>query len=375
MKNIPNITINNPNKPININVPNTGITGNKFVDWSGSNNQFIQSSSYNNLGNLNIPNINVPNINSSGNGSGGGSGLTTPFTQYVSKTPSYTAQEMVGWLEHMNNTQNLKFNLPYKEINLSGKNVTDEDMVFFASRMKNFAFHLDSLQLNHNSISDYGIQALFNCAFTIPLGRSVVHLKLNNCHFGDVGADLIAAYVRDGYMPATRTIDLHGNNVTKTAEMNIAAAIKQAPNKDLMATFDMKHAIMEVTKTGNYAMSSGIKTALKEFVSYAKTIGVDTTHVATNKSTVEYLKDGGKMAWNIGIGIAKCSNALIEVILLDTNAPSMAKNLAVEMYANKTVKKADIRLCLLWETHDAIVSPEGLDLAVKSLELLGEEGF
>ncbi|PTM02794.1 MAG: hypothetical protein DA407_14805 [Bacteroidetes bacterium] len=296
-------------------------------------------------------------------------------TKYVSKTPAYTAQEMVGWLEHTNNTQNLNFNLPYKEINLSGKSVTNEDMVFFASRMKNFAFHLDSLQLNHNPISDYGIQALFNCTFTVPLGRSVVHLKLNNCNFGDVGAELIAAYVRDGYMPATRSIDLHGNKITKTSEMNIAAAIKQAPNKDLMATFDMKHAIMEVTKTGNHAMSSGIKTALKEFVSYAKTIGVDTTHVATNKSTVEYLKDGGKIGGNLVLGVLKCSYSLLEVILLDTNAPSMAKNLTVEMYANKTVKKADIRLCLLWETHDAIVSPEGLDLAVKSLELLGEEGF
>ena len=67
MKNIPTITINNPNKPININVPNTGITGNKFTDWSGSNNNFIQSSnnSSNNLGKFNVPNINAPNVHHS----------------------------------------------------------------------------------------------------------------------------------------------------------------------------------------------------------------------------------------------------------------------------------------------------------------------
>jgi hypothetical protein len=167
--------------------------------------------------------------------------IQTAPVPYVSKTPAYTAQEMVGWLEHMNNTQNLKFNLPYKEINLSGKSVTDEDMVFFASRMKNFAFHLDSLQLNHNSISDYGIQALFNCTFTVPLGRSVVHLTLNNCNFGDVGAELIAAYVRDGYMAATRTIDLHGNNVTKVGEEKLSFAVNNTPNESLAIVVE-KHS-------------------------------------------------------------------------------------------------------------------------------------
>jgi len=254
MKNIPTITINNPNKPININVINTGVTGNQFVDWSGSNNQFIQSSSNNNLGNFNIPNINVPNINSSG--SGGGSGLTTPFTQYVSKTPSYTAQEMVGWLESVNSTQDLKFNLPYKEINLSGKSVTNEDMVFFAQRMSNFAFHLDSLQLNHNPIGDYGIQALFNCAFTVPLGRSVVHLKLNNCNFGDVGAELIAAYVRDGYMPATRVIDVSGNNITEVGQGCFVEALESPSTQDIAITLEV------------HANKSGVINFIKKAASY-----------------------------------------------------------------------------------------------------------
>jgi hypothetical protein len=85
------------------------------------------------------------------------------------------------------------------------------------------------------------------------------------------------------------------------------------------------------------------------------------------------MKDGFNIGGNFGMGILKCSNALIEVLFLDTNAPSMAKNVAVELYGNKTVKKADIRLCLVLEAYDAIVSPEGLDLAVKASELLGEE--
>jgi len=176
------------------------------------------------------------------------SSFKTPQAPYVSKTPAYTAQEMVSWLEHTNNTQNLKFNLPYKEINLSGKNVTNEDMVFFAQRMSNFAFHLDNLQLNHNPIGDYGIQALFNCAFTVPLGRSVVHLKLNNCNFGDIGAELLSAYVRDGYMAATRTIDVSGNKITQTGWESFAVAVKTVKAKSVaikVATADSLQGMKE----------------------------------------------------------------------------------------------------------------------------------
>jgi len=189
-------------------------------------------------------------------------------TKYVSKTPSYTAQEMVGWLEHTNNTQNLEFNLPYKEINLSGKSVTNEDMVFFAQRMSNFAFHLDSLQLNHNPIGDYGIQALFNCAFTVPLGRSVVHLTLNNCNFGDVGAELIAAYVRDGYMTAS-SIDVSGNNITQTGWESFAVAVKSVQAKSVAIKVATTSTLQEMkeflTKGFNYYAQSRPVFVDKEF--------------------------------------------------------------------------------------------------------------
>ena len=208
---------------------------------------------------------------------------------YVSKTPAYTAQEMVGWLEHTNNTQNLKFNLPYKEINLSGKSVTNEDMVFFASRMKNFAFHLDSLQLNHNPISDYGIQALFNCVFTVPLGRSVVHLKLNNCNFGDVGAELIAAYVRDGYMPA-RSIDVSGNKITEVGQGCFSRALESPKIKDVVVTLEVHNSkggvINFIKKAANYifeehskalAVSKAAEIALYGDFAYCKKVLKDTS--------------------------------------------------------------------------------------------------
>jgi len=362
MKNIPTITINNPNKPININVINTGVTGNQFVDWSGSNNQFIQSSSNNNLGNFNIPNINVPNINSSG--SGGGSGLTTPFTQYVSKTPSYTAQEMVGWLESVNSTQDLKFNLPYKEINLSGKSVTNEDMVFFAQRMSNFAFHLDSLQLNHNPIGDYGIQALFNCAFTVPLGRSVVHLKLNNCNFGDVGAELIAAYVRDGYMPATRVIDVSGNNITEVGQGCFVEALKSEAVNFIAITLEFHAGIDAVVDF----LRQGSSYYFREFVKRFEN-NIDTQYIKTDEdSAFMHCKEGvPKAVVGVTLGIAKCTNPIAKII---NSLPQPGEKVP---FVTKAVNKLGLFACVMSEEGDNIVTPDLVGCGVELGEYFNGE--
>jgi hypothetical protein len=304
-------------------------------------------------------------------------------TKYISKTPAYTAQEMVGWLEHMNNTQNLKFNLPYKEINLSGKSVTDEDMVFFASRMKNFAFHLDSLQLNHNSISDYGIQALFNCAFTVPLGRSVVHLKLNNCHFGDVGAELISAYVRDGYMPATRSIDVSGNNITQIGDTKVVQALK-AVWQDI-AVFT--HTLDEIVK-----MSDGSKeekvAIFKSIIAQGKAVGTYDKAIVVDKSWLGSIKHSIKnseFAYDNLLGFGKChllpepekivesyaqDKIIVTLPLKTASGLSFAKK-----YVGKLLSFHDVVTCFVSSHNDTLTSVLGQEIVKHELCLLGEEEF
>ena len=63
---------------------------------------------------------------------------------------------------------------------------------------------------------------------------------------------------------------------------------------------------------------------------------------------------------------------IIDMLSFDTTLPSLAKSATIEMYGSKAVKKADLKVCVMWETHDAIVSPEGVDLAVKAIDLLGD---
>ena len=275
-------------------------------------------------------------------------------TKYVSKTPAYTAQEMVGWLEHTNNTQNLKFNLPYKEINLSGKNVTNEDMVFFAQRMSNFAFHLDNLQLNHNPIGDYGIQALFNCTFTVPLGRSVVHLKLNNCNFGDVGAELIAAYVRDGYMPATRSIDLHGNKLS--IENPLFAQLAKNIQQPIKIVVDTIYD--GLTKQGTLAFGSkeAKQGIVQDWVNIAQSNGVDTKNVAVSKDIYEALGNALKLNFNFSLGWAKCS-----VVPKDVKSFASDKILAIASPEVGVIKTGiDIAFCYFESCDEAMSSQHGV---------------
>jgi len=376
--------------PIDISVPNNGGSGNTFVNWTPPQGNYssgggASSGSF-------IPNVPTPhNVHTSA------AAQAQAVTNYTSKTPSYTAQEMIGWLEHVNNTQNLQFNLPYKEINLSGKNVTDGDMLFFAQRMSSFAFHLDNLQLNHNPFGDSGIQALFNCAFTIPLGRSVVHLKLNNCNFGDVGAELIAAYVRDGYMPATRSIDVSGNKITEVSDGYLAEAIQGAKVRGGIIIVTHK---VEWTETGPMlqfvknirgpfnetvdtiydgakkqgTLAFGTKEAkqgiIKEWLKVSQNNGVDTQNVVVSKDIFEAAINSGILTKNFLFGWTKCS-----IIPKDVTSFAADRILAKASPQAAIVKTGvDIAFCYFESCDEAMSSQHGVQF-LGDLGLLPQREF
>jgi hypothetical protein len=376
--------------PIDISVPNNGGSGNTFVNWTPPQGNYssgggASSGSF-------IPNAPTPhNVHTSA------AAQAQSVTNYTSKTPSYTAQEMIGWLEHVNNTQNLQFNLPYKEINLSGKNVTDGDMLFFAQRMSNFAFHLDNLQLNHNPFGDSGIQALFNCAFTVPLGRSVVHLKLNNCNFGDVGAELIATYVRDGYMPATRSIDVSENKITEVGDGYLVEAIQGAKVRGGIIIVTHK---VEWTETGPMlqfvknirgpfnetvdtiydgakkqgTLAFGTKEAkqgiIKEWLKVSQNNGVDTQNVVVSKDIFEAAINSGILTKNFLFGWTKCS-----IIPKDVTSFAADRILAKASPQAAIVKTGvDIAFCYFESCDEAMSSQHGVQF-LGDLGLLPQREF
>ena len=116
-----------------------------------------------------------------------------------------------------------------------------------------------------------------------------------------------------------------------------------------------------------------IKPALKEFIKYAQEKGIDTTHISTDKPTLEYLKDVGIIGKNIVFGVAKCNYTLLEILTLDTTLPSVVTDIAIEKSGSKVLKKGNVQVCIGLEVYDAFVSTEGVDLAIKAVELIGEE--
>ena len=191
---------------------------------------------------------------------------------------------------------------------------------------------------------------------------NLIYLDLRDNFLGDYSASLLATSISKGEMPSLKVTHLEGNKITKTGEGFLIKVLKQI-SQDIMVTLE------------KYSTDLGqkvIKPALKEFVKYAEKNGVDTTHIATNKSTWEYMKDISKIGGKTIFGYAKCSNIIIDMLTFDTTLPSLAKSATIEMYGSKAVKNTDLKVCVILETYDAIVSPEGVDLAVKAIDLLGD---
>ena len=188
---------------------------------------------------------------------------------------------------------------------------------------------------------------------------NLIYLDLRDNFLGDYSASLLTASISKGEMSNLKVLHLEGNKLTPDGEFRIGSSIKTVVQD--MIVFVKKFTGKEI-----------IKPALKEFVKYAEKYGVDTTHIVTNKPTLDYVKDTLTISKNILVGWGKCSNIVIDMLTFDTTLPSLAKSATIEMYGSKAVKKADLKVCVTWETHDAIVSPEGVDLAVKAIDLLGD---
>ena len=216
-------------------------------------------------------------------------------------------------------------------------------------------FNLNYLCIKDSQIGNKGISVLMNANLCIK------EWNLSNNNIDDEGAKTIADTIEKGDLLAT-TIDVSGNHITKTGYSILIKSLKTLP-QDIIVTLEKY-----TTNLGQKV----IKPALKHFVKYATEQGVDTTNIATNKGAIEYLKDAALIGFNMGVGFAKCSSTLVEILLLDTTAPSLAKSTALEMYGTKTAKKIDFRVCAALEVYDAVVSPEAVDLAVKTIDLLGD---
>jgi len=226
-----------------------------------------------------------------------------------------------------------------KAINLSGNKITDKGVKEIAEAMKTGNFNLEQFNLSGNKVTNEGAYAI---------GEALETGKVNNLKYLDVSDN---------------------EGITAKGEGFLIKAVEETPNDSLNITFvsTSKHFTKQ-DSIGKHA----IKYALKTFLSHAKENGVDVDYVTTNKETVDYLYDVGKTSGRLLLGYGKCAYKVVELVSLDFNAASLAVDGVIEYSGNKVAKKLNFWACLGMESYDAILTPEGADLAVKGLELIGD---
>jgi hypothetical protein len=193
--------------------------------------------------------------------------------------------------------------------------------------------------------------------------NNISNLNLSNNQIGDDGVKLLADSLAKGEMPKLKVLHLHGNKITDEGQGFLIDSLKAIS----------QHIVIKFKKYSTDLGQKTIKPALKEFIKYAQEKGIDTTHISTDKPTLEYLKDVGIIGKNIVFGVAKCNYTLLEILTLDTTLPSVVTDIAIENSGSKVLKKGNVQVCIGLEVYDAFVSTEGVDLAIKAVELIGEE--
>ena len=283
-----------------------------------------------------------------------------------------------------------------RAINLASSGVKDSDLSKFCSVIDSYTFNLEALYLNNNAIGNDGIAKLIpaikgskytmyrqfeNGESVYPprivaedlrflsykydpsnpkfITQSIVFLNLANNKIGDQGAKTIADALVGGKLPSTKSLDVSGNNLTKTGYGYFVKALKSASD-----------VVITLSKESVNSGKKAIKCSLKTFVDYAEKQGVNTKQIATNKNVFEYMHNIKTMINDFFIGFIKCKTRL-DYLEDGITTSDVALELMIKQVGKKFTP-ADTMVCIYSTAEEAFITPEGVDLAVKNLELLGD---
>jgi hypothetical protein len=252
-----------------------------------------------------------------------------------------------------------------RHVNFSFNLMDDASVEYLSKFLFWQELHLTTLRLEGNCITSIGNEFLFYNLRNAPDVRlhNIQTINLSHNAIDDKGAEYIGQSLLSGRYPNLRSLDLSDNPIATTGHQCILNAFKSPKVENFIVTF-----VKQTAATGKEAVKSG----LKAFISHAKAQGVDTTQVATDKATIEYLKDIETTAYNLMWGYGKCASKLLQVVSLDFSPSSLTIDFLIEQSGKVFFKTADTFVCVAKATYDGFVSTEGVDLAGKTLELLGE---
>ena len=286
-----------------------------------------------------------------------------------------------------------------RAINLASSGVKDSDLSKFCAVINSYTFNLEALYLNNNAIGNNGIAELIpaikgskytmyrqfeNGQSVYPprivaedlrflnykydpsnpkfITQNVVFLNLCNNNIGDRGAKTLADALKSGELQSTKSIDVSGNNITKTGEGALIKALKHPITQSVMIavqrTLDLKTMI-----SGSKEEKQAI---IKETLQTAQNNGVDVKNIAVSKGLWESIKNGAKLTFKFGWGFTKCNIV-----------PEDSTSLAADVITAKMSKKAfavtsgiDAVVCLFDTAAEVSTSAEGVQF-IRDLDLCG----
>lgn len=299
--------------------------------------------------------------------------------------------KVIGWLEHQNKTLNLNFNIAGKDLDMSNKQITDENMLFFCQKMASFTFHFDNLIISNNLMTNLSVQYLFNATLTAPTHRTIKNLDLRNNQIGDVGAELIAAYLKHGYMPATTHVNLADNIITDKGALCFAESLNSSVNKLKVLHLEGN----KITATGTGYFLDALKNStvgniiikqyhlsvfgnkenkiafMKDYLKQAEVKGVDVKNIVVDKSLSSYIKNISSVCKNTIVGFAKCYyvDDVATDYITDKIIAKVSKTLGVLVNFN------DVINCYADASDEVMTSSEGVQLIKTDLEIMGQSTF
>ena len=346
-RNIPTITINNPNRPINISVPNTGGgSGNPFVNWTPSTGNFGNTGNpTTNISTFNPPNMNIPTGSTQSFGNNVEQNSTQVITRYQNLMKGFTGQWLTGGNHDQrhcrDNTEKPPVN---KELLASARGINiknnpksvnfilfhdcylnDDDMYWLSSIFNTYTpkgLAVNTVDLSNNCLtlvrdSNLGYVDLpffsFNSPYNTP--RNILRLDLSNNNISDAGAKIVADGLANGVFPITKHIDVSGNKITQTGWEHFSTSVKKLKAKTVAikvaATESLQDMKEFLNKGFKYYTQNHTPVATKEFQDEL---------LKVNISGCQKTKNNMKEAFITGVAISSLSTGNDALIFLAGNS-------------------------------------------------------
>ena len=411
-RNIPTITINNPNRPINISMPNTGGgRGNPFVNWTGSTSNFGNTGNpTTNISTFNPPNINIPNNIPTGNTQSFGNNVdqnsTQVITRYQNLMKGFTGQVLGGanhdkrhcrdysekpqvnkemlaavrMIDSKNNPKAVNFIL-FHDCYLN-----DDDMYWltsvFNTHKSNIAVNTIDLSNNCISLTPTKNMPFFSFNYPFYTTWNVLRLDLSNNNVGDDGAKCIADGLAKGFFPLTKKINLSGNKITSNGESFIVKAIQSSTVQDIIVLTQRLSDNCKLLPFPGIATKEEKIDELRKFIQLGKEKGTYDEAVVVDKSFWGEIKNAATGLLTVksaSVGFSKCHFVPEDMATGYAQDKIVAKlpKLANGMYkyATKLLSVKDIVTCYLGATDEAWSSEPGLSVVKHDLCVMGEQEF